>query len=733
MFSYLRTKGEFINDCIRVNDKKEPIIAGLLEERIKRNSYGEGFTFSESETISWKNSLARFMKSVLDDNNISDNLLVAAEFWFERDWGGRTDLILIGKGNDEKDTIVLFELKQWSKAREINAADVIALRENIEKLKKRYSDKYIDYIDHNRAKFCIRQDDKECKLDVDLVNDKLEGPLEKPNKQVGEYCKRFEKMLKGTGIQVVPVVYMHNMDKEQGEKLGFHKGVNCFFKEKEDDLCKFLQKIFKKEQDIEDNRRIVKKIRDSYQTIALPDIANMLTGNREDFIIDYLRPDQKELYSTLTERMDANLDSLDIVYGSPGSGKTLIATLLMNYGLNKGKKVLFAYHGAATYNALANILKEKNSKWLNKYKDNFMFVDDLLTCEEEYDTIIIDEAHTLELQKDNGKESQLFCKLLNRGKHIFLFADELQRTDSDKNFILLLKRLCAYKETEEKKNKDKNKEKELEKYARQRAYWDKNILKLLKDKYAGEKNDYSQIKAYKNLWTQFRCNADDGYVTWVDQVLGIIADLNRNADKSSTYTYSSFSIGQKDINSDIYLSDLDFRPILLQGKSEEQLEEIIKDLPDNDKFVVLSEDWWTETEEDRENMVEILNDSKIRKVLGIDNIRKENVRSYKHNEYVMSDKVGLLPYVSNDEIAIGNAYSVQGIEYPNALIILGKELKAEKNKNGKTSVFKGEGTKIWSQRKYRVLLTRAMKNCFIYVVDDNLRDHFLSFEERKLD
>ena len=105
MIVYSSTKARFQDD-VMTND----IGRIILDAYTART----GRTTGKSEIDSWINSL-RYMDTVLNDRDIPDDAGVAIEYHIPQT-SKRSDFILTGKDEQQRDTAVLVELKQWQHA-----------------------------------------------------------------------------------------------------------------------------------------------------------------------------------------------------------------------------------------------------------------------------------------------------------------------------------------------------------------------------------------------------------------------------------------------------------------------------------------------------------------------------------------------------------------------------------------------------------------------------------------
>ena len=88
-------------------------ITDLIRNKLKENHIGT----TESEHRSWNNSL-HFMKDVLNDKVFNDDCKVAIEFNIPQT-SKRVDFMLLGSDTNKKDNIVIVELKQWEKLKNL--------------------------------------------------------------------------------------------------------------------------------------------------------------------------------------------------------------------------------------------------------------------------------------------------------------------------------------------------------------------------------------------------------------------------------------------------------------------------------------------------------------------------------------------------------------------------------------------------------------------------------------
>ncbi|PJC71292.1 MAG: AAA family ATPase, partial [Zetaproteobacteria bacterium CG_4_8_14_3_um_filter_59_5] len=114
MLVYTASKSEFIDDVRKrhIDDK----IHAALQRHIGRRT-------SESEVRSWRNSMM-YMRDILDDGDIPSDAGVAIEYVLPQT-SKRVDFILTGKDDNQRDTAIIVELKQWEKVSATNKDGIV--------------------------------------------------------------------------------------------------------------------------------------------------------------------------------------------------------------------------------------------------------------------------------------------------------------------------------------------------------------------------------------------------------------------------------------------------------------------------------------------------------------------------------------------------------------------------------------------------------------------------------
>jgi len=210
-------------------------------------------------------------------------------------------------------------------------------------------------------------------------------------------------------------------------------------------------------------------------------VASMLDGNPEFVLVD----DQKVAFETIRQRASKAEErkQVVIVEGGPGTGKSVVAINLLASFLQDGRFASYVTKNSApreVYAAkLANTFRKTaiNNLFLNSGKFTG-------TAPDTYNVLLVDEAHRLNEKSGlygNLGEHQV-KEIISATRTSVFFVDEDQRVTL----------------------KDIGRKDVIREFARD---FDAEITEL-------------------SLSSQFRCNGQDGYLAWVDDVLQIRETAN---------------------------------------------------------------------------------------------------------------------------------------------------------------------------------------------------------------
>ena len=542
-----------------------------------------------------------------------------------------------------------------------------------------------------------------------------------PTRQVKFYCDNISASLSNNSIDplsIHPCVFMHNLRKERidtgsydGLDLNCAEGVvldnGVLYQERpveifiqgndENDRYRALRdrirELFDYQGTDTDAVTVFRELKKGYSILNQNELAEMLVCDDEDIeqrFKSILRPDQFfamygfgkdnhswdnylknhiDYFSYFRKRVNSDYwggpkhGVIDVIEGGPGSGKTVLAMLILRYCLNRGMRVMYAYTGSAPVNRIFGYLSEllseqpqskhtyrtfldsintmsrstlKKFGLFKSYKDDQRF--DIaglsnVTKYPDYDVYIIDDAHIDKepyvKSRPNEKNAEIIRKLEQNGKLVFLLYDRHQIID------------------EPTKASDGSKEDE---------YYG------LIDEIASDNHDRSAFRNHNafKLWSGYRCNNNEGYLTWVEQMLGIIPYDKKKGTE---------------------LFDFDVKIV-----NDSELKTIASRIRKDDDTMVLSE---------------VCTSEFTTRLLG-------------RSSEIYTGSNGLMTTLSEDgSINVGNAFKVRGIETGTAIVIIDDRIRYE---NGTVTGY------INLRNKYRILLTRGLKQCVIYAMDKGLRE-----------
>lgn len=392
---------------------------------------------------------------------------------------------------------------------------------------------------------------------------------------------------------------------------------------------------------------------------ALADsLASMLKGNEEFVMID----EQKLVYETglsLAKKATATDKHVLIVEGGPGTGKSVVAINLLVALTKMGLNTQYVTKNAAPRGVFEAKLvgSFRKSEISNFFTGSGSFT---TTDRNVFDALIVDEAHRLNEKSGlygNLGQNQI-KEIIESSKCSIFFIDEDQKV--------------TWQDIGEKG--------EIEKWA-QFAEAQMHTLKLE---------------------SQFRCNGSDGYLAWVDNVLGIRETANTTLE-GIDYDFQVFD------------SPNDLRDIIFEKNKEH-----------NKARLVAGYCWdWI---------------SKRNTALKDIQIREHN---FAMRWNLASD--GNVWIISPNSVnEVGCIHSCQGLEVDYVGVIIGpdiiyrdgkiitdpsKRAKTDASLKGYKSFAKTDAqtaatrADIIIKNTYRTLMTRGMKGCYVYAVDEALREH----------
>lgn len=401
MIVYEATKNEFLQDVF--NDELVSNICHNFTEKIG--------SINEKEVRAWDNSM-QYMYRVLSDDEIPGDAGVAIEFRIPYT-SKRVDFLISGS-NNEHDSVVIVELKQWDEIEKVVGKEAI----------------------------------------VKTVINRSLRETPHPSYQAWSYASLIEdynETVQSEKIDLYPCAYLHNyIHRGQQDPLTdpmyayYIEQAPVFVKGDAGKLRSFIKRYIK----YGDHKELIYKIENGRirPSKSLQDtLVSMLDGNEEFKMID----EQKVTYETalqlVNDALRTNTKQVFIVEGGPGTGKSVLAINLLVELTKRNLVAQYVTKNSSPRNVYANKLKGsyRKSHIDNLFKSSGSYVD---AEKDEFDALIVDEAHRLNEKSglfQNLGENQV-KEIIHASKVAIFFIDEHQRvTLKDIGNTELIKRFAA--------------------------------------------------------------------------------------------------------------------------------------------------------------------------------------------------------------------------------------------------------------------------------------------------
>jgi hypothetical protein len=321
------------------------------------------------------------------------------------------------------------------------------------------------------------------------------GPrnLTHPSYQAWSYCnllEDFNTAVQKHAIAINPCAYLHNCNDGSGVLADCYQyyleRAPVFLRQDTEELVGFLTRCLKQG----DGGESIKRIRDgrAKPSRQLAEVfEQMVLGNSEFTLIE----EQKvvfELALQFARKLRPGKRTVFLVRGGPGTGKSVVAIHLMAALLQKGLNIRYVSKNAAPRTVFKAKLtgQLRRTRFDNLFCGSGAFVD---CAPGQYDALLVDEAHRLNRFSGlygNQGENQV-KEIINASHLSVFFLDEDQQV--------------AWK--------DIGTEVEIREQARALG------AEVVTDE----------------LPSQFRCAGSDGYLAWLDDLLGIRSTANPELDR----------------------------------------------------------------------------------------------------------------------------------------------------------------------------------------------------------
>jgi len=512
---------------------------------------------------------------------------------------------------------------------------------------------------------------------VETYTGKPNNRVAHPSQQVKgyhDYLISFVEVFEEDKMGLFGCSYCHNYEKKEGQGLHdpiYSNIINEYPIYSRNDIVELADKIklllYKGEGYDIFNKFMQSPIKPSKKLL---ENASKIVTNESDFA---LLNDQIVARNTILSKVinarPKNEKSVIIIKGGPGTGKTVIALhILAEIAKSKvNRSVFFSTKSKPLLEGIKNRLgRESNAKLLFTNLNQFI---PSRVDENSVDVLIIDEAHRI------GKSpNHQYTKAVDRTD--LQQIETLIRASKTSIFFIDDKQVIRNAEI--------------------------GSSKLIKE-YASK---YNCSLEEVELISQFRCNGSDNYLDWVESVLGHSSE-KRILTPQDNFDFKVFDSPKKLY--DVLLeknNDTSVTARLIAGfcwewsKVLDKNGELIKDVRIGD----FAMPWETH-----------------------DEITKPPIGYVKWYEWA---------YLPEGIKQVGCIYTAQGFEFDYIGVIIGKDVKYDKENDcligditqtKDPTLMRGkENFDEYVRNIYRVLMTRGMKGCYIYCVDDEVKKYFQS-------
>lgn len=625
MLVYSGDKAQFLEDVAtnEIDRKIEEMMALKLKKRV-----------GEREHASWMNSM-QYMQNILMDSEIPSDCGVAIEFNIPNT-AKRVDFIISGLGESDDRNAIIVELKQWSQVESIPSVEQL-----------------------------LRYNPEAEVINVQTILGRGLVETAHPSYQATSYRTLISDY--NVNVQELPIrlnscAYLHNYRRKEEQDPLFMPYFDEVLKESplfvRDDVRK-LQAFIKRYIKKGDSKNTLYYIDGSEikPSKSLQDsLSAMLKGKREFTLIDEQKVVYEKILAMSRRSQKDGRKRVFIVEGGPGTGKTVVAINLLVELTRGDQLVAYVTKNSAPRNVFEAKLKEGAFKRKNisaLFKSSSAFID---ADENDFDTLIVDEAHRLNERSQLGPrvmgENQI-KELIAASKSVVFFLDEDQRVTA-------------------------------------KDYGDRKTIKRWAEYFGAEVSEGA-------LLSQFRCSGSDGYLAWLDGVLGI-------HDETAHPTLDGIPYDFKVVDD----------PLVLKTLIEE------KNREDNKSRLVAGYCWEWASKKDKEVDDIVIGDFSMQWNLAGD-------ATYAISEGSINQ--------------VGCIHTTQGLEFSYVGVIIGDDLrfeggrvitdytrraKSDKSLHGligpanKGSVEALADIDLIIRNTYRTLMSRGMKGCYVYCTDGPL-------------
>ena len=589
---------------------------------------------NDKETRGWYSSL-KPMRDVLKNSKIHDDVTIGLEYRLS--YGGRIDFLMLGSNsrNTEKENLVVVELKAWTEAHVYDESSSIAVRS-------------------------------------DMCNGR--EPSKHPCYQAAQYkydLESWNKTIQDKKIDIYPLGYCFYLNESyretlRGEPYKRWEKIPLFLggDDEGQKMSEYLESIVNNPVSTKNALEEIDKGAYSPSKELIESLKDILNGKDKFFI---LRGNQDAIGAVIDKTVCDSLKDGQkrtlIIKGGPGTGKSVLAVKeLAKWTSTKYKN---KYHKAIYYTKNSTPRKcyeymaaKGDVEMMARFKELFPSQIGIADNALKANSVILglfDEAHRIQERPYQYKGKNLLSDLIYQSLVSVFFVDESQLVTT------------------------------------------KDIGSVNRIKDEAKAQGSLLIDDDLILNTQFRCNGSDGYMSFLDHLLGI-----KSSDSQMLAPPKDYYVEVKDDIQEMYEA--------VKAKNSENRARIVAGY---------CYDWNSQYDKGKYDVV-------IQSKYGLFQKKWNNPA-----------KRELWAVEPNRFEEIGCIHTCQGMEFEYVGVIIGKDLQyrdgkivtnqSEISDSDNTSGIrnckdKAEADKF-IRNTYRVLLSRGMKGCYIYCEDEALRKY----------
>ena len=398
------------NKRLFIDDVRNGEIADKIQAMLRQKGLWGG---QEREFESWHNSM-QFMRNIVDDSEIADDVQIAIEYNIPQT-SKRVDFIIAGSDKEEKDHIVIIELKQWTKAEVVDDQMHYSVR---------------TYVANDNRIVCH------------------------PSYQAYSYSRfliNYSQIIQNDHLELVPCAYLHNFKREFRSALSseiykvWYTAAPFFIRDETREFSAFVKKFIQKKSSRGDLLYLIENGR-IRPTKSLQDaLSSMVNGVPEFTLLDEQAVCFDMCMRTMTQCLIDNKKRTIVIQGGPGTGKSVLAVNLLMSMINKSLNAAYVTKNSAPRQAFLSLLSGNQAHKLANIEYLFRSPFGLSKCTlGAYDCLIVDEAHRLvkKMYGDWGGENQV-KECINAARlTIFLLDEDQAVTKSDIGSVAEIKKWC---------------------------------------------------------------------------------------------------------------------------------------------------------------------------------------------------------------------------------------------------------------------------------------------------